>query len=136
MPIPKARAGNQLKYHFTGDTVLARPTSWEVSLHTGNPVLGNEVDVADIPSYERQTATFEYDEVADGGSEDRARVRNDVLVEWAPVDAGSPQVNITHVAVWDASAGTLLGYGPLTPSVTTTDGTIVSLASGVIDIRD
>lgn len=137
MPIPLTRAGDQLKYYFTDASGLrARPTGWEVSLHSGNPVLGNEVATMDVSNYERQAVTFTYTEEALGGVEDRAQVANDVLVEWDPAPPGSNPVTISFVAVRDADDGGLLGYGQLNPPIIINDGTVISFNPGDIILRD
>ena len=136
MPIPLSRASEQLKYHFTALTIAARPTQWQVSLHTGNPVLGNEVATGSISNYARQDTTFDYSTVAVGGVENAAQVANATAITFPTVPAASSNVTVTHVAVWDKVSGALKAYGPLTPNITTADGTIVSFNVGDLFIRD
>jgi hypothetical protein len=135
MSIPLQRASDQLKRYFTTDTVAARPTVWEVSLHTGNPVLGNEVTVGMDANYVRQTVTFEVNNVDLGGPELVAQATNDILVEFDPAAVGANYL-VTHVAVRDATTGDLLAYGRPTPNIPVVESTIVSFAIGEILIQD
>ena len=47
-----------LKWLFTGDTLGTRPTSWYVSLHTGDPTADGSANEVTDANYARQSATF------------------------------------------------------------------------------
>lgn len=85
---------DSLKYYLTSDVVMARPTGWELSLHTDDPGIdGDDNEVADT-GYARQGVSFEMQ--TNTLSEPFAQ--NDTLVVFPPADDG---YTITHVVVWD-----------------------------------
>lgn len=104
---------DSLTYYLTGESVLPRPTAWEMSLHTGAPGvdgLDNEVEDA---AYERQGITFEVDYTATGDP----FAQNDGMVVFPLADSG---YTVTHIALW-SDAGTLIVTQPLrTPKVIAT----------------
>lgn len=135
MPIPLTRTEDQLTYYFTTEAVATRPTSWEVSLHKGNPVLGNEVTTGDSADYVRQSAEFAVTTVDLGGPQLVAQARNTALISFAPAAAGSG-FTVTHVAVREAGSGSLLAYGQVTPGIPVVEGTVVAFDIGDILIQD
>ena len=135
MPIPLSRASDQLKYHFTTDSVASRPTSWEVSLHKGDPRLGNEVTTSDTANYARQSVSWLVTEEDEGGPEDRARATNDVDVTFPAAGPGS-SFTVSWIAVRDASTGRMLAIGQLSPQIPVVENTIISFTVGDLVIKD
>lgn len=85
-----------LGYYFTGSAVAARPTGWNVSLHTGAPGnTGTANEVADS-AYARQAATFTLN-TADVGY---PLVANAANITYANAATG---YTATHVVVWDTT---------------------------------
>jgi len=135
MPIPNYRAKDQLKRYFTTDTVITRPSSWEVSLHTGNPVLGNEVLVGAWSNYARQSVTLAVADVDLGGAELVAQATNDIEVQFPAAAAGTSLV-VTHAAIRDASTGEILAVGQASPAMSVVENTVILFAVGDILVQD
>lgn len=86
-----------LKWLFTGDTLGTRPTSWYVSLHTGDPTADGSANEVTDANYARQSATF----TAAAGTE-LWEVTNDADVVFPAAAAG---FTVSHVCVFDAATG-------------------------------
>lgn len=130
MPIPLTRSQDQLKRYFTADAVAARPTSWQVSLHTANPVLGNEVTDG---AYARQTVALAVTTVDLGGAELTAQAKNTALVSFP---AATASYSIAFVAIRDAANGDLLAFGPVSPTIPVVSGTVVAFDIDDLLIQD
>ncbi len=114
-----------LRYYLTASTVNARPTTWEISLHSGDPgpdAANNEIAYA---GYARQSASFSVD-VTDP---DAAFAANSALIEF-PVSA--TPYTVTHVAVWGGADALVIQQ--LNSSKTITAGVKAQFAPGEITI--
>lgn len=126
MGMSKLLTSDSLKYYLTGESVMTRPTGWELSLHTDDPGedgLDNEVGDA---TYERQSVSFEMETSAFG----EPYAQNDSLVAFPPADAA---YTVTHMVVWDTS-GTVLVIQPLRVARTIAATEQAQVAPGEIKI--
>lgn len=114
-----------LRYYLTASTVNARPTTWEISLHSGDPgpdAANNEIAYA---GYARQSASFSVD-VTDP---DAAFAINSTLIEFP---GSTTPYTVTHVAVWGGADALVIQQ--LNSSKTITAGAKAQLAPGEITI--
>jgi hypothetical protein len=106
-----------MTYAFSTAAVSARPTAWQVHLHTGDPTQAgnaNEVTTALDSAYVRQAATFT---ITTGQAANTAAIT-------FPVTATS--YTVSYITVWD-SAGTNCYYiGPLSVAKTLAVGDTLS----------
>lgn len=115
-----------LKQYLTDDAALSRPTSWEVSLHTGDPgIYGLDNEVSDA-AYVRQPVSFDVLDTPLGVP--YAENSNELVFP----TAGS-SYTVTHVAVWD-DAGNMLVSQMLYVSKPIPSGEQAYIASGEIRI--
>lgn len=97
---------DSLTYYFTAIAPAARPTSWEVSLHTGDPgVDGTANEVADA-GYAREPGIF----AVDNTDPTLPFVDNTGLIQFGAAVTG---YTATHVVVW-SNAGNPLSIQRLT----------------------
>jgi hypothetical protein len=96
-----------LKYAFTTSALAARPTTWVVALHTGDPTQDgtlNEVTVGLDSAYLRKAVTFSL----------TAGVATNVAAVTFPVTASA--YTVAYISVWDgAVGGACLYVGALVP---------------------
>ncbi len=87
---------DSLAFYFTAESVFARPSGWNVSLHTGFPgVDGSSNEVADA-NYSRQPVIFALD-IADASA---PFVSNSTSVDYASAASG---YTASYVVVWDTT---------------------------------
>lgn len=126
--LPKHISEQLIKYHFTDEAVAARPTSWELALHTGDPGTGDANEVADS-AYTRMPITLSAsDEGAywDGVS--------DSTVSFPPAGAGAAY-SVTHFTIRDAGSGEAMAASPLPVPIPVVEGGVISFAAGDIIVR-
>jgi hypothetical protein len=93
-----------IKYAFTTESMSARPTSWKIGLHTGDPTQNgsaNEVTTGLDAAYVRQTATW---------TRTLGQVANAALINF-PVTAAT--YTVTYITVWDNTGTVCLYVGAL-----------------------
>lgn len=90
-----------LKYYLTVESTMARPTGWEISLHTGDPgVDGLDNEVEDV-AYARQPVDFALDDT----SPDTPFAWNTTQVVFPPAEE---EYTVTHLVVWDTDGNILV----------------------------
>lgn len=97
---------DSLKYYFTATSVAARPTSWTVSLHTGDPGVDGTANEVAYSGYARVAATI----VTDNTNPALPFAKNSALIQFTAADTG---YTATHVVVW-SNAGNPLSIQRLT----------------------
>ena len=123
MPI-STFAGNLAMDWLLDDTAATRPTTWFLSLHTGDPGLtgANELVVGTDADYVRKAITF-----AAAASLAKA---TDLGVTWT-ADVAATTYIVTHIGIWDAlTAGNFLASGALAVSETIAASGSLNLAAG------
>jgi len=129
MPMSAALSQDFLKYNFTTNSVLTRPTAWYLSLHTADPgrTGANELTTGVDSAYARKAASWATsDTEADGIYE----LKNSADINMNAAGVGA-SYSVTHVGVWTASSGgTFLGSIALAVALPTVAGTINSFATG------
>jgi hypothetical protein len=90
-----------IKYAFTAEGMVSRPTAWVVHLHTADPTsTGTVAEVTDT-AYVRQSATW---------TRASGQVNNTAAVTFPPANAG---YTVTHISVWDGGSAHCLYVGAL-----------------------
>ncbi|MGY8894936.1 MAG: phage tail fiber protein [Burkholderiales bacterium] len=117
-----------LKYLFTTDSVT-RPTAWYVGLFTAAPNdAGGGTEVTGSAYVRKATGTM----AVSGTSP--TNCTNSAAIEFDAASGGNWGV-ITHVAIFDAAtSGNMLGHATLTTSRTISDGDILRVPAGDLDI--
>jgi hypothetical protein len=128
MPASKHGSEQYIKQFFTTDAVDARPTSWVIALHAGNPGTGDANEVVDS-NYARQAATFA---ATDQGSYWEGANVADVVF---PAASAAADYTVTHFTVRDAVSGECLGIGALPVSIPVVAGGIVAMPAGMAKVR-
>ena len=134
MPMSAALSQDILKYNFTSDAVLARPTAWFVSQHIANPgrTGANEVSGATDAAYARKAVSFAVTDTDTDGIYE-AKNTADVVMNAAGVGAS---YEVTHLGIWTAATGgTLLGTLALQVPLPVVEGAINSYAIGDIVLK-
>lgn len=134
MPMSAALSQDALKYNFTTDSVMARPTAWFVGLHKSAPgrTGAGELTTGDDANYVRKAVTFAVTDVEVDGIYE-AKNTGDVTFAAAAVGAS---YTVTHLSVWTAaSGGTLLGTLTLSVPLPTVEAAINSFAVGDIVLQ-
>ena len=127
MPMSKYLGQQVLLANFTTESIAARPTAWEVRLHTGSPgENGNLLEVSES-EYLPQAATFAVD---DAGAFYRAR--NSADVTFPPAGVGA-NYTVTHFSVH--GGGVFLGSGQLPVPVNVAEGGIIQFSINDLTIR-
>lgn len=119
-----------LSYYFTTDAVDARPTTWNVSLHSGDPgPLGadNRITVADDANYADQSATF-----ASSDQGDYYRVANTAAINF-PVAATA--YSATHAVIRDAATDDPLAIVTLNAPVDVAVAGAITLAASSLYVE-
>src|SRR5690554_6163419 len=88
-----------LKWLFTAVAMGTRPTSWYVSLHTGDPSLDGSDNESTDTNYARQAVAFTASQDTAG---DPWQAENDADLVFPGMASAT---TITHVAVFDATTG-------------------------------
>lgn len=118
---------------FTTVALAARPTSWFVGLHTGDPGIdgsANELTTATDPNYARTAVTWEESVVSD-----LTRVANDAEVAF-PASGAVGSYTIQFITIWDAAtAGSCLARLPLVPERAVAPAGILRFPIGEIIIE-
>lgn len=128
MPIPEHLSEELIKYFFTDESVTARPTGWEVALHTADPGTSGANEVSE-GAYTRQSATFAS---VDMGTYWQASNEADVSFPAAGVGAS---YTASHFSIIDSVSGGVLASGALPVSIPVVEGTIISFAIGDLIAR-
>lgn len=117
-----------LNWLFTTNSAT-RPTAWYIGLFTAAPSdAGGGTEVTGNGYARVATGTLS----VSGTSP--TNCTNDAAIEFAAASGGN-WGTITHIAVMTAStAGTMLGWAPLTTSRTINDGDILRIPAGDLDI--
>jgi len=87
-----------LQYRLTAETVDARPTGWEVSLHSGAPGTDGTANEITDANYVRQSIGFDVDVTNPA----LPFLANDALITFPAADAA---FNVTHAVVWSTDGG-------------------------------
>ncbi len=118
---------------FTTTALAARPTSWFVGLHTGDPGIdgsANELTTATDPNYVRTAITWDESVVSD-----LTRVENDAEVAF-PASGAAGSYTIQFITIWSASTGgNCLARLPLVPARAVAPAGIVRFPIGEIIIE-
>lgn len=113
-----------IKYILTAESLGARPTSWYVALHTGDPGAGgsNEVESGVDSAYARQAVAFT---AALDGTQWEAD--NDAEVAFDPAGSGA-DYTVTHATVHDAlTTGNAILVAEFPSPIPVLEGGIVSI---------
>lgn len=128
MAAPKYGSEQYVKQFFTTDSVAARPTGWEIALHSGNPGAGDANEVSG-GSYVRQSVTFA---ASDQGGYWEGASESDVIFPAASV---GQSYTVTHYTVRDTASGECLAIAALPVEVPIVEGGIISFPAGYIKVR-
>ena len=128
MTAPKHISEEFIKHYFTSEATTARPTSWEVAIHTGSPGAGDQNEVSDY-QYARQPVQFT---VSDKGTYWEAENDADVAFPAASDDA---PYEVTHYTIRDGDSGEAIATGALPVPVPVIEGTIITFPAGRIQVR-
>lgn len=93
-------AQDTLKYNFTASSVAARPTSWTVSLHVGDPGTAGTANEVTDSGYARKAVTF----VLDNTNPALPFVKNTALLQFG---IAAVSYTVTHVVVWSNAGNPL-----------------------------
>lgn len=113
---------NVLTWTFTNGAVT-RPTAWYIGLFTSDPGEASGGTEVSGGSYAREAATF----TVTGDT-----ATNSGAIEW-PV-ATATWGTITHIAVYDALAGSQIAYAPLTSAKTIASGDVLRIPASDLTI--
>jgi hypothetical protein len=128
MPASKHGSEQYIKQFFTTDAVAARPTSWTLALHAGNPGTGDANEVVD-DNYARQPATFA---ASDKGSYwEGANVAD---VEFPAASATADYI-ATHYTIRDGVSGECLGIAALPVPIPVVEGGVITIPAGMAKVR-
>jgi hypothetical protein len=111
-----------LTYVFTNGAVT-RPTAWYIGLFTSDPGEASGGTEVSGGSYVREAATF----TVTGDT-----ATNSAAIEW-PV-ATATWGTITHIAVYDALAGSQIAYAALTDAKTIASGDVLRIPASDLTI--
>lgn len=129
MTAPLYASEQYVKHFFTTDSSIpARPTSWVVALHTGDPNKGSDNEVVGY-NYVRQAVTFTATEAATN-----FEASNDADVTFPSFDTGA-NFTITHYTIRDGVSGSALATGKLAIPIQVSTGTNVVFPAGYILVR-
>ena len=96
MAMSPAVTADSLTYYLTGEAVAPRPTTWKLSVHTGDPGTDGTANEAAFSGYARQDVSFDVDASVVG----EEAATNDADVTFA---ANPAEYVVTHVVVWGGS---------------------------------
>lgn len=120
MPMSQGTTSDSLKYYLTATAVAARPTTWTVSLHTGDPgVAGTANEVTDS-AYARQSIAFSV----------VGQVASNTATVTFP--AAVLAYNVTHVVVWGGSSPQVIQALRTTKSIA--PGVQATIAAGELTV--
>jgi len=116
-----------IKWAYDGDSVvLTAPTTWEISLHTADP-LDDDSAVNELvgSGYARKEFTPSI------GASPNFEMTNPIDLEWSPATADWLQA--THVVVRNKATGAMLDHGALTTPRTILNEGVFRLKAGELD---
>lgn len=116
------------KQFFTTSAVDARPTGWEIALHTGSPGQGDANEVSG-GTYARQSVTLS---AVDAGDYWEAVSQTDVVF---PAAGPGQSYTVTHWTVRDSTSGECLAIGAMPVPVPVVEAGIISFPAGYIKVR-
>lgn len=128
MAAPKYASEQYVKYFFSAEAVTARPTQWEVALHTGLPAAGNEKELSSF-SYARQPVSFSIEEKTA-----HFEATNTTAITF-PTGMASDSGTITHYTVRDKAANKMLAVAAFPLPITYENGVQVIIPAEQIKIR-
>ncbi len=90
-----------LKYYLTTEPPASRPTTWQVSLHTGDPGPDGTANEVTDAAYVRQTGAF----ATDNTDPDAPFADNTGLISYPAAAVG---FTATHMVVWGTGSNPLV----------------------------
>ena len=108
--------------------MAARPNSWVIALHAGNPGTGDANEVVD-GNYARQAVTFA---ASDQGAFWEGASTADVVF---PAASAAADYTATHYTIRDGASGECLAIAALPVPIPVVEGGIISMPAGMIKVR-
>lgn len=128
MAAPIYGSKEYIKHFYTTDTVEARPVSWLVALHTGNPGTGDASEVSG-GTYARQSVAFT-------ASEKTGYWEAENVADVAFPAAGVGQnYTVTHYTIRDGGTGQALSVGVLPVPIPIVENSVISFPASYIKVR-
>ena len=127
MSMSPIAAQESLAYYFTGLASSPRPTSWNVSLHTGAPGNSGTANEVTDSAYARQSAVFALN-IVDSAF---PLVANSANIAYANA---ATSYTATHVVVWDNTNGQPLVIQRLVTDKVVAAGSPAQFATGELII--